>query len=278
MKYIKGIFAFLVVLSFASCDSDKFNIEDYYGNRDAGIAFLEENKDKEGVTTTSSGLQYEVIEEGEGEFTQEVDVVKTRYKSSLIDGTTLYNNMSADIEEIAYSQVNFLLDGVIEGLKLMNVGSTYKFYIPYELAYGEFKIGSEIDPFSVVIVEIELVENFFTDNAQKEGVFVTGSGLQYEIIEEVEGDYPLEDSKVKVHYHGTTIEGQVFDSSVDRGAPSEFYVNQVIDGWVEGLQLMTPGSKYKFYIPYDLAYGENGNGAIPPFAPLIFEIELIEIL
>ena len=162
MKYIKGIFAFLVVLSFASCDSDKFNIEDYYGNRDAGIAFLEENKDKEGVIPTPSGLQYEVIEEGEGEFTQEVDVVKTRYKSSLIDGTTLYNNMSADIEEIAYSQVNFLLDGVIEGLKLMNVGSTYKFYIPYELAYGEFKIGSDIDPFSVVIVEIELVENFFT--------------------------------------------------------------------------------------------------------------------
>ena len=121
---------------------------------------------------------------------------------------------------------------------------------------------------------------FLTDNITKEGVKVTESGLQYIILKEGTGAKPAADSKVKVHYHGTLIDGTVFDSSVDRGEPTEFGVNQVIKGWTEGLQLMKEGAKYKFFIPQDLAYGANPRpgGAIKPFATLIFDVELLEIV
>ena len=119
-------------------------------------------------------------------------------------------------------------------------------------------------------------EKFMADNAKKAGVKTTASGLQYQIIKEGEGEHPKEDSKVKVHYHGTTIEGLVFDSSVDRGEPIEFGLNQVIPGWTEGVQLMTKGAKYKFYIPQDLAYGSSSpTPVIKPFSPLVFEVELL---
>ncbi len=120
---------------------------------------------------------------------------------------------------------------------------------------------------------------FLTENLAKEGVKVTESGLQYKVLKEGTGAKPAADSKVKVHYHGTLIDGTVFDSSVDRGEPTEFGVNQVIKGWTEGLQLMKEGAKYKFFIPQDLAYGANPRpgGAIKPYATLIFDVELLEI-
>ena len=98
-------------------------------------------------------------------------------------------------------------------------------------------------------------EKFMAENGKKKGITTTASGLQYEILKEGEGAHPKADSKVKVHYHGTTIEGMVFDSSVERGEPIEFGLNQVIPGWTEGVQLMSKGAKYKFYIPQELAYG-----------------------
>lgn len=121
-------------------------------------------------------------------------------------------------------------------------------------------------------------EAFLAENAKREGVVTTASGLQYEVIKEGKGPKPVETDKVKVHYHGTLIDGTVFDSSVDRGTPAEFGVNQVIKGWIEGLQLMPVGSKYKFYIPQELAYGSTDRGTIKPFSALVFEVELIEIV
>jgi FKBP-type peptidyl-prolyl cis-trans isomerase FklB len=119
---------------------------------------------------------------------------------------------------------------------------------------------------------------FLIENAKKEGVITTSSGLQYEIITNGTGATPSESDKVTVHYHGTLLDGTVFDSSVDRGQPATFPVNGVIPGWVEALQLMNVGSKYKLYIPSDLAYGERGaGGAIGPNATLIFEVELLSI-
>ena len=119
---------------------------------------------------------------------------------------------------------------------------------------------------------------FLEENGKKAGVTTTASGLQYEVLKEGSGAKPTETSTVKVHYHGTTIYGKVFDSSVDRGEPVSFPLNGVIKGWTEGLQLMTVGSKYKFYIPSELAYGERGpSPEIKPNSVLVFEVELLEI-
>lgn len=120
---------------------------------------------------------------------------------------------------------------------------------------------------------------FLEENAKKPEVQVTESGLQYEVLTEGDGEKPTAESTVKVHYHGTTLDGKVFDSSVERGKPYTTPLNGVIRGWTEGLQLMPVGSKYKFYIPSDLAYGPRGSqGAIEPNATLIFEVELLEIV
>lgn len=119
---------------------------------------------------------------------------------------------------------------------------------------------------------------FFEENAQRSEVQTLPSGLQYEEIIEGTGPIPTLNDKVTVHYHGTLLDGTVFDSSVDRGTPATFGVGQVIAGWVEALQLMPTGAKWKLYIPYNLAYGERGAGpTIQPYSSLIFEVELIEI-
>ena len=121
-------------------------------------------------------------------------------------------------------------------------------------------------------------EAFLAENAKREGVKVTASGLQYEVLDATIGQKPKATDKVRVHYEGTLIDGTVFDSSYKRGESITFGLNQVIKGWTEGLQLMSVGSKYKLYIPYQLAYGERGAGAnIPPYAALIFTVELLGI-
>ncbi len=121
-------------------------------------------------------------------------------------------------------------------------------------------------------------EKFLAENAKREGVNVTESGLQYEILEPSLGQKPKATDTVRVHYEGTLIDGTVFDSSYKRGESISFPLNGVIKGWTEGLQLMSIGSKYKFFIPYQLAYGERGAGqSIPPYAALIFTVELLGI-
>jgi len=119
-------------------------------------------------------------------------------------------------------------------------------------------------------------EKFLADNGKKPGVVTTASGLQYQVIKEGDGAHPSAESTVKVHYHGTTIEGIVFDSSVERGEPIEFPLNQVIPGWTEGVQLMSKGAKYKFFIPQELAYGSSSpTPVIAPYSCLVFEVELL---
>ncbi len=121
-------------------------------------------------------------------------------------------------------------------------------------------------------------EEYLAENAKKEGVKVTESGLQYSIITNAEGPKPKAEDTVTVHYRGTLIDGTEFDSSYSRGSPTSFQLNQVIPGWTEGVQLMSVGSKYRFVIPYNLGYGERGaGGQIGPYATLIFEVELLAI-
>ena len=120
-------------------------------------------------------------------------------------------------------------------------------------------------------------EKYLADNAKKEGVMVTESGLQYEVMSEGEGAKPVATDVVKVHYKGTRLDGTEFDSSYSRNEPTTFPLNRVIPGWTEGLQLMPVGSKYKFTIPSDLAYGDRDLGKIPANSTLIFEVELLEI-
>lgn len=122
-------------------------------------------------------------------------------------------------------------------------------------------------------------ESFLADNAKKEGVVVLPSGLQYQVLKEGNGKKPSSTDQVKCHYEGTLIDGTIFDSSYQRNEPATFGLNQVIAGWTEGVQLMSEGAKYRFFIPYNLAYGERGAGAqIPPFAALVFDVELLKVL
>ncbi|MFD2165089.1 FKBP-type peptidyl-prolyl cis-trans isomerase [Thalassotalea euphylliae] len=121
-------------------------------------------------------------------------------------------------------------------------------------------------------------ETFLIENKQVEGVIETESGLQYQVLEKGEGtEHPTATSKVKVHYHGTLLDGTVFDSSVERGTPISFGLNQVISGWTEGVQLMVVGDKTRFFIPAHLAYGNTSAGKIAPGSTLIFDVELLEI-
>lgn len=122
-------------------------------------------------------------------------------------------------------------------------------------------------------------ERFLAENAKRPEVTVTSSGLQYEVLNEGTGRQPKASDRVRCHYHGTLTDGSVFDSSYQRNEPCDFGLRQVIAGWTEGVQLMKEGAKYRFYIPYHLAYGEEGaGGAIPPFATLIFDVELLQVL
>ncbi len=122
-------------------------------------------------------------------------------------------------------------------------------------------------------------EKYLAENAKKEGVITLPSGLQYQVLKEGNGKKPSAKDQVKCHYEGFLIDGTVFDSSVQRGEPAVFGLQQVIAGWTEGLQLMQEGAKYRFFIPYRLAYGEGGAGQlIPPYAALIFDVELIEVV
>lgn len=122
-------------------------------------------------------------------------------------------------------------------------------------------------------------EQFLAENAKKKDVVVLPSGLQYLVLNEGTGAKPLVTDQVKCHYEGTLTNGTVFDSSYRRGEPAVFPLNGVIAGWTEGVQLMSEGAKYRFFIPYHLAYGENGAGqAIPPYAALVFDVELIEVI
>jgi len=146
------------------------------------------------------------------------------------------------------------------------------------------KIAEMIQAYMIKVSEedalkAELKNNLFLENNKKnKNVITTASGLQYEVLREGTGTKPKATDKVKVHYHGTLIDGTVFDSSVERGQPIEFALNQVIPGWTEGVQLMPVGSKFRFFIPPALGYGGQAAGKIKPNSILIFEVELLDII
>ena len=172
------------------------------------------------------------------------------------------------------------LHSVFEGMKDAYAGEALRVEIP-EIQAAFEAINAEIQSRREEEAKVLAAEGtaFLEDNAKRAEVTVTESGLQYEVLSMGEGDKPAADSTVRVHYHGTLINGTVFDSSVERGQPAEFPVNGVIKGWTEALQLMAPGAKFRLYIPHDLAYGERGAGAsIAPFSTLIFDVELLEVL
>lgn len=169
-------------------------------------------------------------------------------------------SLATDFELIKQGFVN----GLYEDFEIMDAtaASRYIQHTLNQIKYGDTKTQGE---------------QFLAENALKDGVKVTESGLQYEVLKQGKGPKPSATDRVKVHYHGTLIDGTVFDSSVERGEPIVFGLNQVIKGWTEGVQLMPVGSKYRFYIPQELGYGAQQAGSIPPYSTLIFEVELLGI-
>ena len=209
----------------------------------------------------------------------------------LIMGITSINaqNLNTEMEKVSYSL------GVNVAKSVKNQGLTSIDSEAIAQAFTDVFEGNELkiseqesnlilqDYFGKLAKEaqsanVEAGQKFLAENAKRDGVTTTATGLQYEVLAVGSGDSPKETDKVTVHYHGTLIDGTVFDSSVERGQPATFPVNGVIPGWVEALQLMKTGAKYKLYIPSNLAYGERGaGGSIGPNATLIFEVELISI-
>ncbi len=172
------------------------------------------------------------------------------------------------------------LNSVFEGMKDAYTGNDFQVEIPAIQAAFE-EINAEItkrreEEAKVLAAE---GESFLAENAKRAEITVTASGLQYEVLTAGEGEKPSADATVRTHYHGTLINGEVFDSSYDRGEPAEFPVGGVIKGWTEALQMMPVGSKWRLYVPQDLAYGERGAGAsIAPYSTLIFDVELLAIV
>ena len=146
-----------------------------------------------------------------------------------------------------------------------------------EAYIAEMRAAAEAESAELAAKNAAEGDAFLLDNRVKEGIMVTDSGLQYEVIRDGEGPSPSASDRVRVHYRGTLINGEEFDSSYSRGEPTSFQLNQVIPGWTEGLQLMPVGGQYKFYIPSELAYGRNGPPSIGPNSTLIFEVELLGI-
>ncbi|WP_404340083.1 FKBP-type peptidyl-prolyl cis-trans isomerase [Pseudoalteromonas mariniglutinosa] len=172
------------------------------------------------------------------------------------------------------------LNSVFEGMKDAYAGSDFQVEIPAIQAAFE-KINAEIQARREEEAKVLAAEGiaFLEENAKRPEITVTESGLQYEILSAGDGEKPSADATVRTHYHGTLINGTVFDSSYERGQPAEFPISGVIKGWTEALQMMATGSKWRLYVPHELAYGERGAGAaIAPFSTLVFDVELLEIL
>ncbi|KDC54400.1 FKBP-type peptidyl-prolyl cis-trans isomerase [Pseudoalteromonas sp. S3431] len=172
------------------------------------------------------------------------------------------------------------LNSVFEGMKDAYAGSAFQVEIP-EIQAAFEKINEEIQARREEESKVLSAEgiSFLEENAKRPEITVTESGLQYEVLATGEGEKPTAESTVRVDYHGTLINGTVFDSSYERGEPAEFPVGGVIKGWTEALQMMPVGTKWRIYVPHELAYGERGAGAaIAPFSMLVFDVELHEII
>jgi peptidylprolyl isomerase len=239
----------------------------------------------EGDTTTESGLQHIVIEEGDGPAPQAGEIVSIHYRGSLEDGTEFDNSYDRG-QPIAFPLgQGMVIPGWEEGIALMKVGEKAKLIIPPELAYGEQGAGGVIPPNATLTFEVELVDILpgapeAATEVDEADYTTTESGLKYYDLEVGEGPSPEPGQLVSVHYTGWLEDGKKFDSSLDRGQPFTFPIGmgQVIPGWDEGVGTMKVGGQRQLVIPSELAYGEQGaGGVIPPNAILIFEVELLDV-
>ncbi len=264
-------------------------------NLRASEAYLTENAARDEVTRLPSGLQFEVVETGvEGNRKAEPgDWVRIHFTGKHADGE-LFQSTRDQGPAARFPLVDGRVPGwIYEAVPLMKAGDRYIFSLPPDLAYGEQGTPNGlIGPNEALIYDVELLSvsdpetylaestSFLEENAKKDAVKVTDSGLQYEVVEtdETNDRKPRPTDDVAVEYKGMLIDGTEFDSSQARGAPAKFNVADVIPGWIEGLQLMSVGDTYKFYIPPDLAYGEAGEprGIIAPNEALVFEVTLLE--
>jgi FKBP-type peptidyl-prolyl cis-trans isomerase len=191
-------------------------------------------------------------------------------------GLNLGSDFAKNLKNIPGGQYN--ADLLVKAFTLALKGDTASALMTKDFANTYFRSYMMVAQAKEAAVKRAEGEKFLSENKSKEGVKVTPSGLQYVVLKEGTGIKPKDVDTVTVHYTGLLIDGKKFDSSVDRGQPATFPLNQVIKGWSEGVQLMTVGSKYKFFVPYTLGYGEQGaGGVIPPYATLIFEVELLNV-
>jgi len=287
MKNIKLIIAVLLVASFTACNSNKAKlptlktdidtlnyafglangngIKNYYMAKDTANADSMKIK----IASLLKGIK-EGMKGGDSDYT-ELEGIGANIGSALKEQSTkgLMGDSTLKVD------MDLLEQGLINGLRGSNITMT-----PEE---AQMYVNTTMQRLQQTRIEREYGANkkageaFLAANKAKAGVTTTESGLQYEVIKKGTGALPTDTSRVKVNYHGTLIDGTVFDSSVDRGEPATFGVNQVIKGWTEALKLMPVGSKYKLYIPQELAYGPADQGKIKPFSALIFDVELISI-
>lgn len=259
-------------------------------------SFLAEYAQKEGYTETESGLIYRIIEEGDGEIPQIDQYVFVTFTGKLVSGEQFANSDELSffpLSDEVLPGIRGVLPGIREGLELMREGATYELVLPTELGFNNYPPpGSPIQCGAVLIYELTLdsflrdVLTFLNENLDREDIEVTGSGLQYRIIEEgdSEANSPNAQNDVSVNYTGQLTNGYVFDQSTE-DEPAQFSVDSsVIPGFSEGLQLMKPGAKYEFFLPPNLGYGNNpprdrfGTLLIPPNVVLVFEVELLDVL
>ena len=277
MKLTSTISLLLLALLFSGC----LDTESPFGDPVDETDFLEQNALEDDVTVTDSGLQYRIIEEGEGDSPNSESVVFVEYEGSTISGETFI--ASNGIDDFPLSILN--IEGLIEGIQLMKEGSRFEFFIPPELGYGDNPpTNSPLRPGSVLVFDIELdsitkgPKEFLAENRDKEDITEIDSGLQYRIIEEGEGESPNSESVVFVEYVGTTISGETF---MDSDGIDYFPISNLnIEGLVEGIQIMTEGSRFEFFIPPELGYGDNPptGGPLRPWSVLVFDMELDSFL
>lgn len=247
--------------------------------------FLEEYAQRDGVVTLPSGLMYRVLEEAAGEKPVQGSIVFTTYRGRLVTG-----QFFADARELDFFELNqATMPGILEGLQLMNEGATYELVIPPDLGYGnDPPPNTPVRCGSVLIFEMTLdsflkdPDQFLAENAQREDIRVTPSGLQYRVIQTGEGDNATANDQVRIRYKGSFTNGYIFDQT-EGTSTATFGVGGVIPGFSEALQLMNRGARLEVFIPPAIGYPRSQNpantlDAIISEAVLVFEIELVEIL
>jgi len=272
MKYFSILFLVLLLTTgcMSSPSSPSCEVVDE-------TSYLEENAQKEGVVVTNSGLQYRIIEEGNGSTPSLGDVVFVDYEGQLINGDTFIETEQLDYFPLTEN----ILPGLVEGIRIMDEGAVYEFVLPGELGYGDNPPpNTSINCGSVLIFTISLdsylrdADLFMINNATNEDIEITESGLQYRVIKEGEGEQPEANQVVTIRYSGSFTNGFVFDET-QGNETTEFSLGGLISGFSEGVQLMNKGAIYEFFLPPDLAYGENPPAGMPPNVVLIFEVELV---